>query len=121
MRARIQRIDESLEYATDERCLILELANGPDDPAASVARARVAPGITTKLHRVAGTIERYLIQSGQGEVEVQGLAPQVVGPGTVVTIPPGAAQRIRNTGHGDLVFLCICTPRFEWQNYESLE
>ena len=31
------------------------------------------------------------------------------------------AQSIANTGDDDLVFLCICTPRFQWPNYESLE
>ena len=34
---------------------------------------------------------------------------------------PGAAQRITNTGTGDLVFLCICTPAFEPDCYEDLE
>ena len=40
---------------------------------------------------------------------------------TFVRIPAGVRQRIRNTGPTDLVFLCICTPRFEQSAYRELE
>ena len=109
------------EYLTDERCYILELSNTPEQPELSVARARVEPGVTTKRHRVMNTVERYVVQSGSGVIQVDGLAEQTVGPGAVVVIPPGVPQAIGNTGAVDLVFLCICTPRFEWANYEALE
>ncbi|MDH5265956.1 MAG: cupin domain-containing protein, partial [Betaproteobacteria bacterium] len=36
-------------------------------------------------------------------------------------IPAGVAQAIRNTGPGDLVFHCVCTPRFTPDCYESLD
>lgn len=117
----IKRSTESSEYLTDERCHILELSNSPDDPAVSIARARVEPGVTTKKHRVTGTVERYVMLEGSGRVSVGGRAVQDVEPGDVVVIPAGAVQSITNTGEGDLLFLCICTPRFEWDNYESLE
>ena len=109
------------EYFTDERCHILELSNGPDDPAVSVARARVEPGVTTKRHRVAGTTERYVVLEGAGRVSIEGMDEREVGVGDVVVIPAGVTQAIANTGDNALVFLCICTPRFEWSNYESLE
>jgi mannose-6-phosphate isomerase-like protein (cupin superfamily) len=32
-------------------------------------------------------------------------------------IPPDTRQRIRNTGVGDLIFLAICSPRFQEKNY----
>jgi mannose-6-phosphate isomerase-like protein (cupin superfamily) len=121
MQPRILSADETSEYLTEERCHILELANSPDDPEASVARARVKAGITTRKHRVVGTVERYVILSGRGEVHVEGLADQAVVPGDVVVIPAGAGQSISNIGSEDLLFLCVCTPRFEWKNYESLD
>jgi mannose-6-phosphate isomerase-like protein (cupin superfamily) len=34
----------------------------------------------------------------------------VVIPGQAVYVPPGALQRIENTGSGDLSFLCIVGP-----------
>lgn len=67
------------EFDTPEGCFILELSNTPDDPAVSIARARVASGATTRWHRVT--------------------------PGDVVLIPPSCRQRIANIGQGDLVFL----------------
>ena len=119
--AEVQTPDESAEYWTDERCFILELSNDGEDAEVSIARARVEPGVTTKRHRVVATAERYVILSGSGEARIGESAPQAVVAGSVVRIPPGVAQSIANTGDDDLVFLCICTPRFQWPNYESLE
>ncbi|MDZ7787008.1 MAG: cupin domain-containing protein [Halofilum sp. (in: g-proteobacteria)] len=91
------------------------------DRAASIARARVEPGVTTRLHRLRGVIERYVILEGAGRVTVGDGTPEKVGPGAVVMIPPDASQRIANTGATDLVFLAICTPRFRPEIYEDLE
>lgn len=121
MNAEILKPDESAEYDTPERCAILELSNDADDPDVSVARARVAPGITTAWHKLDGVAERYVILSGEGRVEVGELEPQVVGPEDVARIPPDVRQRITNTGEEDLVFLAICTPRFTPECYISLE
>jgi mannose-6-phosphate isomerase-like protein (cupin superfamily) len=118
---RIHRPNEADEYPIAERCRILETWNRPDDPSLSVARARVAPGVTTRWHRLAGICERYLILSGQGRIEVGDLVPDVVGPGDLVYIPPGCPQRIANLGNGDLVFLALCTPRFVPEAYGDAE
>jgi mannose-6-phosphate isomerase-like protein (cupin superfamily) len=121
MKPAIRRADAGGEYYTDERCDILELSNSADDPHASIARARVAPGVTTRWHRLRGTTERYVILEGRGRVEVGELAPQLVEPGDVVVIPPLCRQRIANVGETDLLFLAICTPRFRPETYEDLE
>lgn len=121
MQARVITPDEGSEYLTDERCHILELSNSEDDAAVSVARARVAPGVTTKKHCVKGTEERYVIVRGCGEIHIAGLHDLSVVAGDVVVIPAGVAQSISNIGADDLVFLCVCTPRFEWDNYHALE
>jgi mannose-6-phosphate isomerase-like protein (cupin superfamily) len=120
MKPVIRRTDAGAEYFTDERCDILELSNSADDPAASIARARVAPGVTTRWHRLRGTTERYVILEGRGRVEMGELPPQLVEPGDVVVIPPLCRQRIANVGETDLVFLAICTPRFQQDNYQAL-
>jgi mannose-6-phosphate isomerase-like protein (cupin superfamily) len=131
MRAAISKANATEEFAIPERCFILDTSNTDDDPGLSVARARVPPGVTTANHAVEGTIERYLIVSGAGEVDVDGLdgagSPggtggwQPVVPGDVVVIPPGVRQRVRNTGPDDLVFFCLCSPRFRQENYRHLE
>jgi len=121
MNEAIRRIDLGAEFWTREKCHIIELSNTPDDPEASIARARVNPGDTTRWHRVVGTGERYVILEGRGRVEVGNLPPQEVGAGDVVLIPPSCRQRITNIGEGDLIFLAICTPRFRREAYEDID
>ena len=106
----IKRMNLDAEFYTPEKCYIIELSNTPDDPDASIARARVAPGMTTRWHRLVGTAERYVILEGRGRVEIGSLSPQDVGVGDVVLIPPSCRQRITNLGPGDLIFLAVCTP-----------
>ena len=113
--------DLSKEAYTREKCYITESSNSPEDPDLSIARARVKPGVTTRWHRLADTAERYYILRGKGRVEVGELAPQNLGAGDIVLIPPMCRQRITNTGSEDLVFLAICTPRFSNDAYEDLE
>jgi mannose-6-phosphate isomerase-like protein (cupin superfamily) len=113
----ISRFRPENEFATDERCAIVEIHNRDDDEACSIARARVAPSVTTQVHRLRGTVERYVILEGEGRVEVAGNAPLNVQPLDVVVIPANATQRITNTGAVDLVFLCVCTSRFRQSHY----
>lgn len=118
---RIIRNQATPEVYFRERCHITECWNCPDDGDVSIARARVEPGVITRLHRLAGTTERYVIVEGEGRVEIGDLPAETVGPGDVVVIPPGTSQRIANTGRTDLVFLAICTPRFTVQAYEDID
>ena len=98
---------------TAEGCYINELLNSVHDPDVSIARVRVEPGVTTRLHRLNGVTERYVILQGQGEVELgEDLKRQRVNPGDVVLIPPGCSQRISNRQAASLIFLAICSPRF---------
>ena len=121
MKNHIIHPDPALEYAFIEGCSILESWNNADDPQASIARARVAPGITTRWHALTGVTERYLILSGAGEVEIGEMTPERVQAGDVVVIPPGVRQRITNTGNDDLLFYAICTPRFTAACYAALD
>jgi len=117
----IRRHNSEDEYFTAEGCHITELSNFADDPGLSIARARVEPGRTTRWHRLHDTVERYVIVSGKGRVEVGDLPPTTVGVGDVVLIPAMCRQRISNIGVTDLVFLAICTPRFSDRVYQDLD
>jgi mannose-6-phosphate isomerase-like protein (cupin superfamily) len=121
MNATIRRAADAVEFPTQERCHIAEWSNSADDPELSIARARVPPGVTTRWHRVVGTVERYVILGGHGRMEVDGLPATDVGPGDVVIIPAGCRQRIANAGTDDLLFLAICTPRFRPEDYEDTD
>lgn len=116
--ASIYHNDEKDEYFFEEGCFIWELSNSPNDEALSIARARLTPNTSTKLHALSKTIERYIILEGTGEVMLgKEKTTTLVNPGDVVFIPADHPQAIRNTGTNDLLFLVICTPRFNVDNY----
>ena len=120
MSALVLKANEAEEYYFDEGCYILELSNTSIDPEVSIARARVKPGVTTKLHRLKGVVERYVIISGNGLFDVPGAPTQNLAPGDVVIIPPMSPQSITNNCPEDLIFLAICSPRFTVDIYENL-
>lgn len=109
------------EFLTAEGCYIIETYNQPADESMSIARARVSEGVRTAWHVLDGITERYVIAAGSGQVEVGDLPASEVATGDVVIIPPGVRQRITNTGRGDLIFYCVCTPRFQTADYRALE
>ncbi len=117
----INKFNPDAGFDTEERCHINELLNTPEQPECSIAQASVTPGETTQLHAVKDTIERYVILQGKGDVYINNHPAEAVLPGDTVVIPAGAAQKIANTGTEELVFLCVCTPRFEQKNYLKLE
>jgi mannose-6-phosphate isomerase-like protein (cupin superfamily) len=121
MNETIKQTNIKKEFYTPERCYVTELSNTSDDPDVSIARVRVAPGVTTRRHRLKGITERYFIISGRGLVEVGELPPQEVTVGDIVLIPPMCRQRITNIGSEDLVLLAICSPRFSQDVYEDID
>ena len=72
------------------------------------------------LHQLIGTIERYIILTGKGIVEVEGLEAQEVQANDVVIIPPDCSQKITNRSTSDLIFLAVCTPRFKTDCYRDI-
>ena len=108
------------EFWTPERCFIQEILNDPSHPKSSLAVARVPPGVTTQLHRLNGIEETYIIKRGSGALEIDGEKSELQ-LGDAIIIPVGASQQISNTGHEDLEFFCLCTPRFLPECYENLE
>jgi len=115
------RRDESREYLSDEGCYILELANSSADESCSIARARLPAGKKTRPHSLLQTIERYVILQGSGRVKVGDAAEETVLRYDVVHIASDVSQEITNTGDEDLVFLCVCTPRFRQAAYVELD
>tara|TARA_R110000772_G_scaffold47928_11_gene109368 strand:- start:1371 stop:1727 length:357 start_codon:yes stop_codon:yes gene_type:complete len=113
--------DKPSEYYFREGCFITELSNSDEDPELSVAHVRVEPGETTRWHKLLGITERYLILSGKGSVEVGSNEARVVQVKDIVLIPPDVRQRITNIGEEDLIFLALCTPRFEEINYLEIQ
>lgn len=120
MREEVIKYKPESEFFIDEGCFIIEHLSEPGEKGISIARARVEVGVQTKWHRLNGVVERYVLLDGRGLVEVGDLSPQEVGAGDVVVIPEGVRQRIKNVGDSDLIFLCICSPRFQSECYQEL-
>ena len=110
---------ETDEYFLDEGCHILELCNSDAHSELSIARARLEPKKETQLHALIDTTERYIIQQGQGIATVDGQSFQVK-QNDVIVIQANVSQKIYNTGDIDLIFLVICTPRFQNKCYQAL-
>jgi mannose-6-phosphate isomerase-like protein (cupin superfamily) len=109
LQPKIVKANVPYEYLTAERCYIAENFSDKD---VSIARAVVKPGITTKAHHLKKIQEIYIITAGEGKVKFSGLESTNVSVGDVIVIPVGVSQKITNTGQTDLVFYCVCTPRF---------
>ncbi len=112
--------DVKPEVYTSERCYIAEILNEPGYPEVSIARARVSPGITTRLHSVS-VLECYVIECGSGRMFLGDGEPFLVETDSVVTIPAHTPQKIENTGDEDLIFTCVCAPRWTTDCYSELE
>lgn len=119
MQAKIFRTNPDKEIYTKEKCHILEILNTSDFQDYSLAQARVEAGVTTEWHWLKNTDELYFILSGEGLMEIGEDFKKEVKKGDAIFIPKMEKQRIQNTGNMDLIFLCICTPRWESDNYLS--
>lgn len=85
----------------------------------SLAEARVAPGMETRLHRHVQTEEIYHITAGEG---IMTLADEQfpVQQGDTICIAPGTAHKIVNNGQETLVILCSCAPPYADEDTELL-
>ena len=116
----IFKTDSNQEFYTPERCFITEILNNDQLKDLSIVRARVEPGITTELHKLKVN-EVYYILEGEGMMEINGINQGRVSKSDVVYIQSGVSQRITNLTDSDLIFLCICHPKFTKESYTNLE
>jgi len=104
------------EYYFKEGCFIEEWHNNSLDEDCSIAHVRLEVSKTTKLHALKNTVERYAILKGIALVTISDKSWEIT-VGDVVTIQADEPQKIQNLGNTDLLFLAICTPRFNVDNY----
>ena len=117
----VRDLKDCAEITAGDNTLLRELFNPAADPLKlgySLAHARVAAGGETLPHRLKGSEVYYIIQ-GEGVAKVDG-EKRAVSPGSAVYIPPGAVQSIRNTGAGELVFICMVDPAWRKEDEEVL-
>ncbi|MGC1402397.1 MAG: cupin domain-containing protein [Thermodesulfobacteriota bacterium] len=81
----------------------------------SLAHALVKPGQSTLPHKLKTSVELYYILAGEGIIHIGNESASVC-PGQIVYIPPDSKQSIRNTGDGDLTFLCLVSPPWKGED-----
>ncbi|MCL2257033.1 MAG: cupin domain-containing protein [Candidatus Bathyarchaeota archaeon] len=116
MKPTIIKVDSLNMTLTPERCYVAENYSSKDGKV-SIAIATVKPGVTTVAHHLEGIEEIYIITQGTGIIDIKGMEPTKVVPGDVIVIPNGTSQRIENIDNKDLVFYCVCTPKFTQEQY----
>ena len=107
----VRSLADCPEFLAGDHTLLRELihpAKQPLDLRYSLAHAIVRPGHVSGLHSLT-TSEVYYIFEGTGLMYIDDESASVK-PGDCIYIPPKATQRIRNTGTGNLVFICIVDP-----------
>jgi mannose-6-phosphate isomerase-like protein (cupin superfamily) len=108
------------EFRTEERCYITELLNNDKSPHVSLAIARIEAGVSTQLHSLSGIEEIYVVRSGRGVIEIDGVEQEFAA-GDQAIVPASTAQRVINIGSDDLYCYCLCRPRFRPDCYVDLE
>ncbi|WP_260291838.1 cupin domain-containing protein [Sedimenticola hydrogenitrophicus] len=108
-------------YQTRDGSWIRELLHPDHHPVKnqSLAEARVAPGVTTHLHRHRLAEEIYHITRGSGVMRL-GAEEFTVQAGDSILIPPGMPHAICNNGKEELLILCCCAPPYRHEDTELL-
>jgi mannose-6-phosphate isomerase-like protein (cupin superfamily) len=115
----IRDLQECEEFVAGDGTILRELLHPAKADLSlrySLAHAIVRPGEESMPHRLK-TSEVYYIVEGSGDMLIDGESAPVSA-GHTVYIPPNAVQYIRNTGTGDLKFLCIVDPAWRPEDEE---
>ncbi|OGZ22322.1 MAG: mannose-6-phosphate isomerase [Candidatus Nealsonbacteria bacterium RIFCSPLOWO2_01_FULL_43_36] len=107
----IKKIKDCKELVAGDKSTLREVLHPIKDNLKigySLAYATVKSGEMSLLHKMK-TSEVYYVLQGEGVMYIDNESKKV-GSGQVVYIPPNSAQKIKNTGHQDLIFLCIVDP-----------
>ncbi len=107
----IRQFDDCREFIAGDQTILRELlrpAQGSVDVRYSLAQGRLDPDAASAPHALTVS-EVYYFLAGEGTMHI-GSESAPVRKGTVVAVPPGAEQWVKNGGIGALEFLCIVDP-----------
>ncbi|MCG3777865.1 MAG: Oxalate-binding protein [Nitrospira sp.] len=110
------------EFLAGDHTVLRELLHPTKQPLAlgySLAQGTLAPGARSKWHRLTSS-EVYYIIAGSGRLSVDD-SVVLVGPGSVIYVPPGGKQSLENSGSTTIEFLCLVDPAWRLEDEEVLE
>ena len=111
---RIKQLKECAQFTAGDKSLLREILNLRREKLKirySLAWAKVKPRKQTLPHKLKYA-EVYYIIKGKGRMHINN-KKNLVKESDTIYIPPHAVQFIKNTGKGDLEFLCLVDPA--WQ------
>lgn len=113
----VSRREELRPYETADGSTIREWAGPGYSPARnqSLAEATLPPGAATVAHWHREAEELYLFTAGEGRLRI-GSEESGVRVGDCAVIPPGEVHKLWNTGEGDLVLVCSCSPAYSHED-----
>ncbi len=85
----------------------------------SIAQFTLEQGKKSKLHKISSS-EIYYILKGSGSLRIND-ETHMLEKDDSAYVPPNSKQFIKNTGTGDLIFLCIVEPAWEADDEILLE
>ncbi|MEM2899561.1 MAG: cupin domain-containing protein [Thermoplasmata archaeon] len=108
-----QNVKNTKPFITKDKSIIREIISPRNSriERMSLAEARLSAGCETEEHYHATSEEIYYILEGKGLMRV-GKSRFRVEKGDGIVLRPGVYHKIKNTGNGELVFLCICSPMY---------
>ncbi len=83
----------------------------------SLAHGTILKRHKTRLHKLKTSSETYFILTGTARIWVNEEAVEA-GAGSLVYVPPDAAQYVENIGNSDLEYLVICDPAWKSSDVE---
>ena len=118
---RVQRQDRPEFLAGDDTRLreLLHPAKHELSLGYSLAHGIIDPGRRSKWHRLVSS-EVYYFLAGAGQFAIDAETCPIEA-GCVVYVPPGAKQRVVNTGSAPLEFLCLVDPAWRVEDEDVLE
>jgi mannose-6-phosphate isomerase-like protein (cupin superfamily) len=115
----LKRLKDCREFTAGDGSILRELLHPEKADLQirySLAYAKVAEGQETLPHKLKSS-EVYYILAGDGSMHINEES-FAVGPDSTIYIPSGARQYIKNTGKGNLKFLCIVDPAWREEDEE---
>jgi mannose-6-phosphate isomerase-like protein (cupin superfamily) len=121
---RVSIYEETKPYETKDSSQIRELIHPQQhkNHNQSIAEAKIAPGAKTISHHHKVSEEIYLTTGGSGKLYIKktgGGCDEIeieLHKGTSAVILPGEYHWLKNTGEGELVILCCCSPPYSHED-----
>ncbi len=114
-----KQLEDILSFEAGDKTILKEVLHSKNEDVTlpySLAHAYLEKGKNSLPHVLKNSDELYLFTSGEGLIIIDD-QQQAVKKGSVVLVPKGTNQYVKNTGNERLTFFCIVSP--PWKSDEE--